>query len=147
MKKLIPLVAGFLLGFSNPATAETHKYKEFNAGVSGIHPSGYHDPFPGMSFLRSTVYTNDKLFFESQLGIALPTIVTIKTCAGLNYDKARLSLAFRLWPATLGPQLEIIGEKRSIIMSYEVSLHNGPLMDNAHLVTFGVRWEPKVIRL
>mgnify|MGYP003131919582 FL=1 len=147
MKKLIPLIAGFILGFSNPATAETHQYREFNAGVSGLDPFGYHDIFPGTSYLRSTVHTNDRLFFESQFGIALPTIVTIKACAGLNYDKTRLSLAFRLWPATIGPQLEIIGEKRSIIMSYEVSLHSGPLMDNAHLVTFGVRWEPRVIRL
>ena len=148
MKKIITLIAGFLLGFSNPVNAEVYEYREFNAGMSGLNPYGnYHDPFPGASLLKSSVYTNNKAFFETQFGVAFPTIVTAKIGAGLDFEKARISFGFRFWPATYGPQIEIKSKDRSIIMSYEISTTDDFPFSNHHLVTFGIRWEPKIIRL
>jgi len=148
MKKFIPLVAGFLLGLSNPAKAEVYKYRELNAGMSGLNPIGnYHNPFPGASYLKSTVHTNNLLFFETQFGIALPTILTMKVCTGLDFDTVRLSLGFRFWPATYGPQIEIKSKNKSIIMSYEISAPGDFPFSNHHLITLGVRWKPRIIRL
>ena len=145
MKKLIPLITGFLLGFSNPATAKEFHYNEKNIGVC---TTGYwcEGGFPGASYLRVKTKTNGKTFSEFQYGIALPTIFTAKVVAGVQLDKSRIGMGLRIYPLAFGPQMEFHNKKRSLSISVEACY--GYYMDPVGiLITLGFRKEPKIIRL
>ena len=145
MKKLIPLIAGFLLGFSNPATAKELSYNEKNIGVcmAGDWCEG---GFPGASYLRVKTKTKGKTFSEFQYGVAFPTILTAKAVTGVNLDKSRIGMALRLYPLSFGPQFEFYGKKKSLTMSLEMC-HGYTMKPVGVLFTIGFRKEPKVIRL
>tara|TARA_Y100001973_G_C5200878_1_gene337540 strand:+ start:2029 stop:2466 length:438 start_codon:yes stop_codon:yes gene_type:complete len=145
MKKLIPLIAGFLLGFSNPATAKEFSYNEKNIGVCMV---GYwcEGGFPGMSYLRVKTKTKGKAFSEFQYGVAFPTILTAKAVTGVQLDNSRIGMGLRLYPLAIGPQMEFHNKKRSLSISVEACY--GYYMDPVGILfTLGFRKEPKVIRL
>jgi hypothetical protein len=145
MNKFIPLIAGFLLGFSNPATAKEFDYNEKNIGVC---MAGYwcEGGFPGASYLRVKTKTDGKVFTEFQYGVAFPTILTAKIVTGVNLDKSRIGMALRLYPLSFGPQFEFYSKKKSLTISLEACY--GYYMDPIGvLFTVGFRKKPKIIRL
>ena len=63
--------------------------------------------YPGASYLWGKTYQNNKLIFEWQAGVALPTLITGKlTLAHGKFDKYS-GISLRVWPLTIGPQLKI----------------------------------------
>ena len=145
MNKLIPLLIGSLLGFSNPTEAKTTTYNEKNIGAC-VGSYWCEGGFPGASYLRVKTKADGKAFSEFQYGVAFPTILTVKAVTGVQLDKSRIGMGLRLYPLAFGPQVEFYKKKKSFSISVEACY--GYYMDPVGiLITFGFRKEPKITRL
>lgn len=130
-----------LIGFSQ----NSNKYKEFNTGVyvnslefevsSGFD---YDFIFPGASFLwGKTKYYNNNFFFDYQLGVAFPSIITGKAGIGIGSKDTPVtfSTGLRPWPLTYYVQLDF---NSRIIISIEPFITTG--FDGTGIATIGFRF-------
>lgn len=114
MKKIILiLIITPIIGFSQ----NSNKYKEFNVGiyVNNLQFEGWSRIdldfiFPGASFLwGKTNYFDNFYFFDYQLGVAFPSLVTGKAGVGIGSQDSPFifSTGIRPWPLTYYVQLDI----------------------------------------
>jgi len=123
MKKIIfTLILIPIIGFSQ----NSNKYKEFNTGiyVNNLQFEGWSRIdldfiFPGASFLwGKTNYYDNFFFFDYQVGVAFPSLVTGKAGVGIGSKESPFifSTGIRPWPLTYYVQLDI---NRKFIISIE----------------------------
>ena len=118
----------FLVFCSNSFTQKSNNrsYLELNSGIavfeefSSFGPSGGF--FPGISFLignQSFIFQN--IFFESQIGLALPSIVTAKIGLGFINKGIGASIGMRLYPTMGYAQIHLPTSNGQFNISAEVS--------------------------
>ncbi|MCX6197042.1 MAG: hypothetical protein NTY55_10405 [Flavobacteriia bacterium] len=118
----------FLVFYSNSFTQKSNNrsYLELNSGIavfeefSSFGPSGGF--FPGISFLignQSFIFQN--IFFESQIGLALPSIVTAKIGLGFINKGIGASIGMRLYPTMGYAQIHLPTSNGQFNISAEVS--------------------------
>tara|TARA_B100000963_G_C22502134_1_gene614350 strand:- start:44 stop:472 length:429 start_codon:yes stop_codon:yes gene_type:complete len=142
MKKIILIFILIpIIGFSQ----NSNKYKEFNAGifVNNLEFEGWSRIdldfiFPGASFLwGKTNYYDNFFFFDYQVGVAFPSLVTGKAGIGLGSQDSPLifSTGIRPWPPTYYVQLDF---NRKFIISLEPFLSED--MNGTGIATVGFRF-------
>ena len=98
MKHLLIWVAILTLPMSTSAQREVQYYLDSNLGLAFIDMGFF---FPGISMLGGVrKVSSSSTFFESEIGLAAPALVTAK--AGVGYLNERTggstSVGLRLWP-------------------------------------------------
>ena len=142
MKKIILILILIpIIGFSQ----NSNKYKEFNAGVyvnnlefGGWSGIDFDFIFPGASFLwGKTNYYSNNLFFDYQVGVAFPSLITGKAGLGIgNQDSpVTFSTGIRPWPLTYYVQLDF---NNRFIISIEPFISSG--IDGTGIATIGFRF-------
>ena len=129
----------------------SNSYKEINVGIyyNGLDYNNVEDVFnlddvdtdfifPGVSFLwGKTQYYDNNTFFDYQVGIALPTLVTGKVGFGLGNNESTIAISggVRPFPTSIYLQLNF---KESVIFSVEPF----PFSDDwdAGIITLGFRF-------
>lgn len=104
MKKLSLLLFSFFLLTAGEANAQnasqyTERYIESHFGVTAVNSIA--SGFPGMSFLfGQRKFRSENTYFESQVGLALPSLVTAKVGWGrVNLETQKTTtVGIRIWP-------------------------------------------------
>ena len=142
MKKIILILILIpIIGFSQ----NSNKYKEFNAGVyvndlefEGWSGIDFDFIFPGASFLwGKTNYYSNNLFFDYQIGVAFPSLITGKAGLGIGSldSPVTFSTGIRPWPLTYYVQLDF---NKRFIISVEPFISSG--IDGTGIATIGFRF-------
>ena len=95
-------MASFSALAQNEFKSDRRTYFESNFGFAYIVE--LESPFPGCSFLiGNRKFTTETIFFDSQIGLALPTIGTAKVGIGkYNLEKETANtIGVRIWPTHL----------------------------------------------
>lgn len=142
MKKIILIFILIpIIGFSQ----NSYKYKEFNAGVyvnnlefEGWSGIDFDFIFPGASFLwGKTNYYSNNLFFDYQVGVAFPSLITGKAGLGIGTldSPVTFSTGIRPWPLTYYVQLDF---NNRFVISVEPFISSG--IDGTGIATIGFRF-------
>ncbi len=126
MKKLIILLffIGHILNYHAQHT-NSRTYREFNTGVALLNKYSITElggVLIGLSYVSGKQhYFSEKYFFEYQMGLALPSIVTGKLGVGATGKIFGGSIGIRVLPTFLYGQLHFRFEKSQLNFSAEVS--------------------------
>jgi hypothetical protein len=143
----------FLIFCNNSFTQKSNNrsYLEVNSGIAVFEEFSYFGPtngrfFPGISFLignQSFIFQN--IFFESQIGLALPSIVTAKIGLGFINKGIGASIGMRLYPTMAYAQIHLPTSNGQFNISAEASpLSNSAYFDFSlyakNIFTVGYQW-------
>ena len=118
----------------------TTNYKEFNAGVYLGSSDVY--VFPGASFLfGTTVYYNNNILLDYEIGLAFPTVVTGKLGLGIGDDNRSVIIGVRPWPTSLYFQYTF-NEKRLFSIEFMPPFEGNTWSsdDWPIILNYGYRW-------
>jgi hypothetical protein len=142
----------FLIFCGNSFTQKSNNrsYLEVNSGLAVFEPSGnggpFSDIFPGLSFLiGNQSFVSKNIFFESQIGLALPSIVTAKIGLGFINKGIGASIGMRLYPTMAYAQIHLPTRNGQFNISAEASpLSNSAYFDFSlyakNIFTVGYQW-------
>lgn len=118
-------------------------YIELNFGVAKIYDTGV---FPGTSLLVGNKFElKDNLFLDTEIGLALPSIITGKIGVG-RYIHKKTQTAFivgvRPWPFHLYCQVNLPeGKRGQWILSAELGTGKVYSMESSFIANFGYQWK------
>lgn len=143
----------FLVFCSNSFTQKSNNrtYIEVNSDIAVFGENSSIGPlngniFPGISFLignQSFIFQN--IFFESQIGLALPSILTAKIGLGFTNERIGASIGMRLFPTMAYAQIHLPTSNGQFNISAEVSpLTNSSIgrysMGARNIFAIGYQW-------
>jgi hypothetical protein len=151
MRKTILIIFLVFCGNSFTQTSNNRTYLEVNSGIAVFEQSSYYGPFygdifPGISFLignQNFIFQN--IFFESQIGLAFPSIVTAKIGLGFINKGIGASIGMRLYPTMGYAQIHLPTSNGQFNISAEISpLTNSSFefysMGAKYIFTLGYQW-------
>jgi hypothetical protein len=143
----------FLIFCNNSFSQKSNNrsYLEVNSGIAVFEEFSYFGPtngrfFPGISFLignQSFIFQN--IFFESQIGLALPSIVTAKIGLGFINKGIGASIGMRLYPTMAYAQIHLPTSNGQFNISAEVSPFTNSSLESyslgaRNLFNVGYQW-------
>ncbi len=153
MKKLIFTLFCLCYWINGNAQQENSRtYREFNYGVALLNEyssTELGDVLFGLSFVSGKQqYFDENYFFEYQMGIALPSIVTGKLGIGATGKVFGGSIGVRVFPTFVYGQIHFRFQKSQLNFSAEVSpFYNynsgneiGPSLGANTIFTCGYQW-------
>ncbi len=129
-----------LLSLKNAKAQEFEKteFREVNVGKCGVAMPivclGGEEY--GASFSKGKTFDNGRMTIEYYYGIAYPSLITAKLSIGPTTVVMQPSIAVRVFPLTIGPQLKFKTGPFNLMFSYERWY---TLNDN--IATLGIQWE------
>ena len=144
MRTLVLVILLFISTFGS--AQEVLSTYEFNLGYCQVdsEPQGYGpDGWGGASFLKGkTVVTKSNFVYETQIGLAFPSVITGKVGAGYYFENLNTMFLVGLRPIPSHGYLQmqwVPKEKNyAITISYEVSAYSQVRVDNWSYSTY--RW-------
>jgi hypothetical protein len=150
MRSILLIIFLIFCGNSFTQKSNNRSYLEVNSGVAvfGEDFSGFKSGlmFPGISFLiGNQSFVSKNIFFESQIGLALPSIVTAKIGLGFINKGIGASVGIRLFPTMAYAQIHLPTSNGQFNISAEVSpLTNSSLesysLGARNIFTVGYQW-------
>ncbi len=151
MRSILLIIFLIFCGNSFTQKSNNRSYLEVNSGIAVFEEFSYFGPpsgrfFPGISFLignQSFIFQN--IFFESQIGLALPSIVTAKIGLGFINKGIGASIGMRLYPTMAYAQIHLPTSNGQFNISAEVSPFTNSSLESyslgaRNLFTVGYQW-------
>jgi hypothetical protein len=151
MRKTLLIIFLIFCGNSFTQTSNNRTYLEVNGGIAVFEQISSYGPingetFPGISFLvgnQSFIFQN--IFFESQIGLALPSIVTAKIGLGFINKGIGASIGMRLYPTMGYAQIHLPTSNGQLNISAEASPFTNSSFESyslgaKYIFTIGYQW-------
>ena len=151
MRKTLLIIFLIFCGNSFTQTSNNRTYLEVNGGIAVFEQISYYGPFngetfPGISFLvgnQSFIFQN--IFFESQIGLALPSIITAKIGLGFINKGIGASIGMRLYPTMGYAQIHLPTSNGQLNISAEASPFTNSSFESyslsaKYIFTIGYQW-------
>ena len=151
MRSILLILFLIFCGNSFTQKSNNRSYLEVNSGIAVFEEFSYFGPpsgriFPGISFLiGNQSFVSKNIFFESQIGLALPSIVTAKIGLGFINKGIGASIGIRLFPTMAYAQIHLPTSNGQFNISAEVSPFTNSSLESyslgaRNIFTVGYQW-------